>query len=151
MSVWCREELNWTDKKQNQAGFKMYFLPSFFLFLFLSFFLSFIVTSFLSLTSVYLLTVGLANYYCTWLHSTTHTLAKIPLDEWSARHTALSLTTHYTHKTQIHPPSELSRNPTKWVPPGSELQNITSPSIRMAVSETHAAERTNKFNEHKVV
>jgi hypothetical protein len=73
---------------------------------FLSFFLSFIFFSFLPsyLTFVYLLFVGVEIYCCTWSHWNTHTFARTPLDEGSARCRELNLTTHHTHKRQTSMP-----------------------------------------------
>jgi hypothetical protein len=62
-----------------------------------SFFLSFL---FLILTSLYLLIVGVEDYFWTWSHTVTHILCKTPLDEGSVRRRDLYLTTHNIHKRQ---------------------------------------------------
>jgi hypothetical protein len=69
----------------------------------------------LILTSFYLLIVGVKGYCCVWSHSTTHTFGRIPLDEGSARHRDLYLTTHNTHKrlTFMPPGGIRTHNPSK--------------------------------------
>jgi hypothetical protein len=70
-----------------------------------SVFLPFFLSSFPSYSDIfYLFFVGLEDYCCTWLHWMTHTNGKTPLDEWSARHRDLYLTTHDTHKKQTSMP-----------------------------------------------
>jgi hypothetical protein len=69
---------------------------------------------FLSLTSLYLLIVGVDGYCCTRSHSMTHTLGRTPLGEGSARRRDLYLTTHKSQETDNHAPSEIrTHNPSK--------------------------------------
>jgi hypothetical protein len=91
------------------------------------------------------------------------TLGRIPLDKRSVRHTPLSLTIHYTHKTLIHAPFGIipqSHQVSGSRPGGLAVLDRTATNIdvseyvaktRTAVSETqHEAKRTYKFYEHNV-
>lgn len=71
---------------------------------------------FLSLTSLYLLTVGVECPCCTWWHSHTHTLflsfRRTPLEEGSACRRGRYLTTHNTQYRKISRFCEIrTRNP----------------------------------------
>jgi len=64
------------------------------------------ISSFLILSFLYLLIVGMVGYFCIWslsmthTYTHTHTLGRTPLDEGSARRRDLYLTTQDTHKKQ---------------------------------------------------
>jgi hypothetical protein len=71
----------------------------------------------------YLLIVGLECYCCTWSQSATHTLGRPSLEEWSARHPDLYLTTHNTHKKQTSMPGRDSN-------PKSQQRATADPHLR---------------------
>jgi len=74
-------------------------------FLILTYRFLFCLSLFLSLSSFYLLIVGIEGYCCITSHSRahTHTLSTIPLDEWSARRRNFWQHTTLTRKTSMPP------------------------------------------------
>jgi hypothetical protein len=91
--LWFAHKIHSVYSKHPQATHKITEKPNLNEWLFLSF---------PSLTSFYLLTVGVESYCWAWSHSTTHThtLGWTPLDEWSAQRRDLYLTTHNIQNRQ---------------------------------------------------
>jgi hypothetical protein len=65
----------------------------------------YLIQPFFSMPQQPLVGQGILINDVSWSHSFRHTtLGRLPLDEWSARHRDLFLTTHNTHQTQTSRP-----------------------------------------------